>query len=272
LPDHKREALVVRLPGEDVDGNPLYLDLSYFIPWFSVRDLARDVGDPLNLFADPAAEVEEARGAIAGDTGVRSNTFTPLVWQLAQAFGNNMDGLGRPIVDPTDSTEERFKKFGRYLYQFMAPPTFVGGTTADSVGKAMQAVARTNPEPVNWLNFLGTSIRTGFNQGEEDVLNRYRERPTTRALVGMSDNPVAMGANSLASLFANVTASDPRRQTRNERIELDMSNTELQREIAKIRVNKNMSLERKREEINRLREMIRTNKAASRDTIRGMRR
>ena len=271
LPEHKRKAMVVRMPGEDKDGNPLYLDLSYFLPWYAVRDLARDVQEPFGMFQDPAEGVEEARGQIAGDTGMRSSIFTPIFMQLAMALGNNQDGLGRPIYAPTDDSKTRFAKLGRFMYQFMAPPTFIGGTTADSVGRALQAVARTSPEPMDWVNLVGTSIRTGWNQGYEDTVNRYGERPSTRALVGAGEGTGAAIAGGLGSLFLNVSSSDPRRQTRNERIATDVSNTELQRRIAQVRVNKSMTREQKQREIERLREMIRQNRQIARENISRMR-
>ena len=295
LPDHKRDAMVVRLPFADKDSNPLYLDLSYFLPWYVINDLSKDVSAAVQSFQGVEGNLEDNRRRIAGDAGARGGIFTPIWAQLYEAFANNKDGLGRPIYKETDTSEQKIFELGKYMYQFMAPPTFPGGSTADSVGKAFQAVAKTSPEPVDWMNTLGLGMRTmGFLQDPADAVNRYNQRPTSRALAGgganiqalgnavtlgfvpppdaqSNDNPALQVLGGLASLFVNVTAADTQRQTRNELTQTRMSNTEIQRQIAVVRSNRNLSREDRRAEIQRLQDLVRENSLLARENILRMR-
>jgi len=295
LPDYKRDAMVVRLPFPDKDNNPLYLDLSYFLPWYVINDIAKDARATVDSLRGVEGNLEDNRRRILGEGGARGGIFSPIWAQLNEAFVNNKDGLGRPIYKATDTTEQKIFELGKYLYQFLAPPTFPGGSTSDTVGRAFQAVASTSPEPIDWMNTLGRSMRTmGFAQDPADAVNRYNERPISRALGGgganlqalgnmatmgliapptpeSNENPTLQLLGGLANLFVNVTASDSRRQTRNEITERTLTNTEIQRQIAIVRTNRNMSAEDRREEIRRLQDIIRENNLLSRENILRMR-
>ena len=295
LPEHKRDAMVVRLPFSDVDDNPLFMDLSYFLPWYVINDLAKDASAIGGMFTGPQGDFEGSRREIMGDPGMRGGIFSPVFSQLYDAIIHNRDGLGRPVWDPTATTDQKIFSIGRYMYQFMAPPTFPGGSTSDSVGRALQAVARTSPEPVDWLDWVGTGARTmGAIQSPADALNRYGERPVTRALVGGAANIQGLGnfvsgglipppdentntnpsmqlLGGLASLFVNVTASDASRQTRNELTQAKLTNTELQRRIAQVYANPNMDTARKTQEVERLLELGRQNLLIANTNILRMR-
>ena len=282
LPDHKRRALVVRLPGEDVDGNPMYLDLSYFLPWYAIKDMAEDVAWATSLLQGEGFDPEDdsARRRLAGDMGMRSSVISPILFQIYDAIRHGRDGLGRELWKETDDFEARVHGISKWVYQFMTPPTAPGGVTADSVGRAMLAMARTSDEPMDWVEALAPRLRDplgGFGD-QFDVLNRYGERPTSRALVGAdstifgdTENRNAnLAINAASSLFLNVTASDPSRQARAERTQVSVSNTEIHRQIAQVRRNVNMSPEQKQEEITRLTEMLIRNQRIAADRIRAM--
>jgi hypothetical protein len=295
LPDHKREAMVVRMPFSDLDNNPLYLDLSYFLPWYVINDLYKDAKGMVNQGTGVDVLPEERMGAIAGDAGGRSGIFTAIWGQLYDAFSRNQDGLGREIYKPTDDTNTKWLKLGRFMYQFLTPPDFPGGSTADSVGKSLQAVARASEEPVNWLDWVGTSMRTLSLFGDQnDALNRYNERPATRALAGgganlqglgrlatlgvipapdetSNANPTLQLLGGLSGLFVNVSTSDEGRQSRNALIERDMTATEIQRLIAQTRQNRNLSAEERNAEVRRLYGLLTTVRNTTRDSILRMR-
>ena len=82
-----------------------------------------------------------------------------------------------------------------------------------------------------------------------------------------NDNPALQVLGGLASLFVNVTAADTRRTVRNELLETRMSNTEIARQIAIIRSNRNLSWEKKVEEIERLTNLAQGNSLLARENI-----
>jgi hypothetical protein len=279
LPDHKREALVVRLPGEDRDGNPLYLDLSYFLPWYAIKDLAEDVSFATQtaagtLFGGELEFGDEGqRRRLVGDMGMRSSIISPILFQLYDAFRHGRDGLGRPLWQETDGFDRRMMALGRYMYQFMTPPTAPGGTTADSVGRAMLAMARTSPEPMNWVELLAPVMRGPWTD-ESDILDRYGRRPRSRATTGRELEGHSTEASTLLGgglgLFFNVTTSDPVRQTQQELTQASLSNNEIQRQIARVRSNYNLTPEQKVEEIRRLQRLYQQNRATTTARVQAM--
>src|SRR5699024_1901516 len=124
-----------------------------------------DAGNLTGLFKGASAEeTPDADGIMRGSyPGAQAggSIFSPVITQLTDIFANK-DGFGRPVWKETDSTEQKLSKISRQLWQFMAPPTAPGGSTADSVGRALIGAARTSPEPVDWLEHLG---RWGFRAG-----------------------------------------------------------------------------------------------------------
>lgn len=257
LPDHVRRNLVVRLPWETEEGNPLYLDLSYFIPWSSVRDLMQDIGN----MADPIAglrdgptvegegpESELFRGSYPGASG--GGIFSPVIVELLRPFVTGKDGLGRDIHGDSDTTWEKARNLGRELYQFMVPPTFpIGGSTADSVGRAIMAAASEENEPRNWVEYLGLAMRMGK---DDDVLNRYGEGPTSRALPKAAGSNVGKALTGVASMFLPITESDPERAARNQALAFRSLRNEVAGQIRTISSNPNLSERQKEIRINRL--------------------
>jgi hypothetical protein len=263
LPEHKRDALTVRLPYEDVDGRSLHLDLSYFMPWYVIRDLQKDAISPfVRTFGEP--EDEGLQDAAMGEMGLRSNLLTPPIMALYNGIANNKDGLGRPIIKPSMTADQRAQALGNFVFQFWAPPSFPGGTTADSIGRAMQALTFKEGEANPLIDILTRWSRaTPSGDLPNDAVNRYYERPTSRANVGGSTIGQLFGAEpgstvdqlvgGFEGLFTNVTASDPVQAARNTQTRFNLSNTEIQREIAQIMRNPNMSVDEKNSEIMRLR-------------------
>ena len=281
LPEHKRDALVARIPGTDKDGNAMYLDLSYFIPWYAIKDIAQDITSvPSRLFGEPDPEDESSRRRMSGDMGMRSSVVAPILFQIYDAIKHGRDGLGRELWKETDDVETRIMGIGKWLYQFMTPPTAPGGVTADSVGRAMLAVARTSPEPMDWAEVLGSRMRDPFQAFPDphNELDRYGRRPTSRALTGAESTIFGdlgpdgnLAANAAASLFLNVTASDPTRQTMAERTRTSVTNTEIYRQMAQVRSNRNMSSAEKQAELRRLQGILIENQRAYVDRVRAMR-
>lgn len=259
LPEHMRRNLVVRLPWENKEGNPLYLDLSYFLPWSAVRDLATDALGPIRAAGsvldvgaveDGGAASPEAAGVFRGSPSGGGIFSSPVV-QLYNAFAHNRDGLGREIYNEHDSGQEKAMALGRYLWQFVAPPIAPGGVTSDSVGRSILAAARTSDEPVNWVEFLGLGIRLG---NQENVLNRYGEAPTARALPSLTENPAGQAALGLAGLFFPVSESNAPRQSRNASMQERAAANELAAEIRRVSQNPNLTPEERTRRIARLRQ------------------
>lgn len=257
LPDHVRRNMVVRLPWETEEGNPLYLDLSYFIPWSSVRDLTRDIGrlsDPfegLQQSAEgdtPQPESQTFGGTYPGATG--GSIFSPVIGELLRPFLTGKDGLGRDIYSPGDTTLQKAGALGRELYQFMLPPTFpVGGSTADSVGRALMAAASEKDEPRNWVEYLGLAMRAGKS---DDVLNRHGEGPTSRALPKAVEGLPGKAVAGVASMFLPITESNPERAIRNQRLATRADRNEVAGEVRRIANNPNLSERQKEIRIQRI--------------------
>lgn len=259
LPEYQRENLVIRLPWENKDGNALYLDLSYFLPWSAVRDLLTEAaapvqsaaaiisGDAIEREADEFAVFGQTEGAFRG--GGSGGIFSHPALQLRDALLYNRDGLGRAIYDESDSSSTKAMKMGRYLWQFIAPPTAPGGVTADSVGRSILAAARTSSEPVDWVEYLGLGIRMG---NQENVLNRYGEAPTARALPSLTENPAGQAALGLAGMFLPVSESNAPRQARNSAMAENAARNDLSADLRRIAQSRNMTEKEKREEIQRL--------------------
>lgn len=256
LPDHVRRNMVVRVPWETEDGNPMYLDLSYFIPWSSVRDLTRDIGrlgDPLaGLAVDPTDEVspetQRFGGSYPGATG--GSIFSPVIGELLRPFVTGKDGLGRDIYKSGDTTWDKAKALGRELYQFMLPPTFpLGGSTSDSVGRALLAAASEENEPRNWVEYLGLAMRLGK---DDDVFNRYGEGPTSRALPQTDTSLAGKALLGGLSAFLPVTEANQTRSERNAGLALRSARNETAGKAREIMANPNLSKRNKEIRIKRL--------------------
>lgn len=255
-----RENLVVRLPWENRDGDPLYIDLSYFLPWSAVRDLASDVSglfSPLRgLDVDEGGgegDDPQVRGSYPG-ASAGGGMFTPVFTQLISPILTGKDGLGREIFTETSSSSEKRAAIAKHLYQFFAPPTFFGGSTAETVGRAIAAAARTSSEPVDWVEYLGLGMGAWMSQ--DTILNRYGEGPSSRALPTMTENPVGQAALGIAGLFAPVSVADADRAARNEALGASAFVSQVESEMTRIAENPYLSDETKEQRIARLRALI----------------
>lgn len=157
LPEHARDNMVVRLPFKDDNGRPLYIDMSYFMPWSVIQDITESF------------QYTEGRGEVPG--GFRSGMMSPPAVALIDAVRFGVDSLGRPIFDPNRSAAQNFMALGNFLWDFMAPPSLPGGSRGDSIGRAMQVLARNEPERVEWLEVLGRGMRGFSPAADERVLN-----------------------------------------------------------------------------------------------------
>jgi hypothetical protein len=233
------------------------------MPWYVIRDLQEDIFSPfVRTFGEPTEEEGLTETAL-GDIGLRSNVLTPPLLALVNGIANNQDGLGRPIIKASMKQSERYDSIGRFLWQFIAPASYPMGTSADSIGRALQATTFTEGTDNKWTELMVGATR-GLNP-PPDAVNRYGERPTSRSNVGGSQlagalgldqaSPAALTMGAFEGIFGNVTASDPVQQSRNLQTRMNLSETELAREIAQIRVNPAMTIEEKNEAVIRLRLM-----------------
>ena len=180
--------------------------------------------------------------------------FSPVIAQLISPIVTGKDGLGREIFTETSSTAEKASAIARHIHQFLSPPTLPGGSTADSVGRAIAAAARTSPEPVDWVETLGLSMRTHFRS--DDILNRYGEGPTGRALPNLTDNPYGQAALGGLSLFAPISVSNPERSARNEASGVDAFENQVTQRMNQIGSNPNLSQAQKDRQIQRYRDLL----------------
>jgi hypothetical protein len=235
LPPHMRDRLVLRLPFEDDSGRPQFLDLSYFLPWYVIQDFAESLNP--------------ARGEDAGPLP-RDGMFTPPGNALWDGLRYNRDSLGRPLYTDDMSTAEKFLRTGEFVWQMFAPPDAPGGSRASSIGRAMQAVATNEPEHIDWLAALGKVMSLG---GSHDrALPSSGFMPTSQAQVQTGGG---MGAvlGGLAGLFAvNTTASDAPQQALNTIAGENRTATEINKDIARVRSNRNLSPREKAVRVRRL--------------------
>ena len=260
LPSHIRDQMVVRLPFKDAQGRPQYLDLSYFMPWYVIQDMA---------------ETAKATQGQAGTGGFRSGIMTPPSLALLDAIRLNQDSLGRPIVDPSRPGPQNFGAIASYLWKFIAPPSFPGGARADSVGRQMQAMAGPEPTPQDWGAKVGAWWRGApvFPEFRENVTAARGFAPQTQSQVqggqltqglgallqalGVQDTS-ALDAGSRAgvlegfvegTLTGGTHASDPTQATMQDVAAYRGSRTDAFRAIADIRANQGMSVAEKNRRI-----------------------
>jgi hypothetical protein len=97
LPDYIKEGLYVRLPFNDKNGNSLYLNMSYIVPWGVFSSAGEGILPKSALPSDIASTF-----LIAATTGVNP-------------FDN------RPIFLETDDPDEKVIKLGNFIYQTLMP-------------------------------------------------------------------------------------------------------------------------------------------------------
>ena len=242
LPQHLRDGMVVRLPFNDNQDRPLYIDMAYYLPWSPLQQMIEQVkGGTSGVFGTPETGV--------GDYGIRGGILTPPWFAVYDAIRHNVDSLGRPIVRPAMSQEEKFQAVFKFMTEFWMPPSGPGGSRQESVGRALQASARNTPETQDWVDVLGRTMRLGANQ--DRIIAGHGMSPQSQAIV---DSPAGPVAGSLWALLAGgAHASDPEQSRLNAAAEFRGNFTDLAREIASVRNNRSLSFEQKREKILRLR-------------------
>ena len=250
LPKHLRDSLVLRLPGTDSSGRPQYIDLSYFMPWYVLQDLKEQAGDPVAAFLGGGG----AAGT-PGQEGLRGGLLTPPAMALVDALRRNEDSLGREIVKPGMSTADAALQWGKFLTEFWLPPSAIGGSRSDSVGRALQAAARDSSEPVEWMETLGRALRLGANQ--DRVVPYQGGRPQGQSYAP-GDGVFDTLAQSLVGglVFGGASASDPSQVRRQEVSAFRGNSTDIARQMASIRSNPSLSVEEKRQRIMRLRAQL----------------
>src|SRR5690606_12891527 len=84
LPDHVRDKMVVRMPFKERNGRPLYVDISYFVPFGVMKGILESV----------TGTGEE--GIFTG--GLRSGTISPPLLELTEALRLGIDSFGNEIT------------------------------------------------------------------------------------------------------------------------------------------------------------------------------
>jgi len=140
---------------------------------------------------------------------------------------------------------------GHFLTQFYMPPSGLGGSRQESVGRALQAVAKNNPEIADWVNMVGRGMRLGT--GEDSITTAANLVPQSQAQVGFGGTAGAIGGGLAGLLFGGAAASDPQQSRLNASSRMRSTSTQIAREIAQIRSNPSMTPAQKRERIIRLR-------------------
>ena len=251
LPEHIREHLVLRMPFNDNAGRPLYLDLSYFMPWTVLKDLV------------DSFKPSEDRG---GGAGFREGFLNPPAMAIIDAIRFNRDSSGNPIVDPNRSPTDNFMALGSFLWKFIAPPSVPGGSRGESIGRAMMAMATNHPEPQSWearvARAVGEAYRGsipsespilpgfGFPEADEQVMvgpNRAY-LPQTQAQLQSEGILQALGL-AQGVLMGGLVASDVPQQMHREAVNVSVNRSEAFRQIAAIRADPALSISEKNRRI-----------------------
>ena len=258
LPEHVRKRMVVKLPWDDSRGRAQYVDLSYFLPWQVIMDTKEQVFDPI-----VSAGSESQEGRDFGELGLRGGILSPPVAVLMSSITRNEDSLGREIVKPGMSNAQKFAALGKFMWQFVLPSSFPGGSRAESIGRAMQAISRSDNQPVDWLNTIGRGARAGF-RGPIETSAGFQ--PQSQSQVGSTalsqllrlrtGGPASAVLGAGAGLLGGAYASDPAQTAHSLGIRGRLTRTAIQSEIAKIRGDPSLSLQEKNRMIQRLNRML----------------
>jgi len=236
LPQHMRDSMVLRLPFADARGRPQYIDMSYFMPYGAIKDII-DSGE------------RDTRGFGSG-------LFRPPVAALYDGIVNNQDSLGRPIYNPTvhKTDAQKWEAVATYWMGFMSPAWSPGGSRAQSWGRAMQAVASTEPQQVNWKDIIGTFMRSpaapiiealgGESWTRNNMTNKDGSLPQAHAQTGRTGVGGA-ASNLFASWLGGATAANPPPPK--------MSASERARKVAAIRNRRDLTVAEKNRQIRELR-------------------
>lgn len=273
LPRYLRESLVTRLPFKDRDGRPLYVDFSYFMPYAVVKELAESTKQMLGFIGIGEGTTSPR------DFGLREGYFTPPLIGLIDMFRRGEDPLGRQIFKPEYTVTQNLQSLGNTLLEFILPPSFPGGSRAETMGRALQALVRSDPEPQNWMEHLAVPLR-GFGPTMNEAFTYPGLRPQTGAAVGgsqatqffnligeklgMEPSSSLAAGGGLSTLFGaavetailgGATASDPVIDARQAMTHFNNQLSNVARQIAQVRSNPNLSREEKVKRIQRLVEL-----------------
>lgn len=242
LPRHMREQMVIKLPWNDGQGRPQYLDLSYYMPWSVIRDLQE---------------------GMEWDGGFRSGVASPPLMTLIDAIRHNQDNFGRPIVelDKGRSSLQNFEAVANYISSFMLPSWVPSGSRASSIGRAMMATASHSAEPVKWQEMLGLGLRSPGGAlmemlGGDSVVRENTLTADGRVPQG-NTQATREGLRGLlssipTSLLGGASASVPGLGRREEVQQRQANRSQIQREIANIRSDRSLSTRDKARRIQRL--------------------
>ena len=258
LPQHARDSMVVRMPWKDTQGRPLYVDMSFFLPWEPLREMIEDLqGGVSGLFGPPEGGT--------GSFGMKGGLLSPPVAVLFDAMRHNVDGLGRPIVRDSMSPTEKMAAMGRFMYEFIAPPSSPGGSRANSVGRQMMAMARNSPEVADWVEMVGRGLRLA---NEDNIRPAPGMAPQSQAQVGIEGlNP---GLGAALGIFGGAMASDPKQARQQAVSGFQGTNTDLARQISSVRTDPDLSVAEKRRRIARLHAQMQDKARETTSYLRGL--
>lgn len=249
LPKHMRDSMVLRLPWSDDKGRPQYIDLSYFLPWQVVKDIAK------------TAE---------WDGGFRSGMAVPPAVGFLNAIMRNEDSLGRPIIETGTgrSNLQNFEALANYITSFALPSWVPGGSRAASMGRTMMALASTSPEPMVWNDVLGLVARSpvgavsealglGDSVVRETTLGAGGTMPQAHSAFATSNPWEQLFGGVLTGFGAQPTASDPWAAMQQGVATQKRDRSSILREIAAVRSSSTLSMQEKTNRVNRLMQQLR---------------
>lgn len=236
LPQWARQNLVVKVPWRDGFDREQFLDLSYFLPWYAIRDMSKSVTQLVN---------PDGAGPLSPDSFFGSS---PILGVL-HAFQTGKDSLDRPIYESGDDAATKAKKMGHFLYQTLAPPILPSGSRSESIGKAMLAMASASNEPMPMTRGVGNFLTVLNPDRGELGLDSNLRPPTNQANLTGTDGEMSF-LDVLKGLPAtgaglNTLGSDPVKAAAQESGRASASLTELQKQRSAIARNPNLSKEEK---------------------------
>lgn len=239
LPQHLRENMVVRMPFTDQQGRPLYMDLSYVLPWQTILEVSESFGSMWE------------EGAVLPRDGM----FTPPLMALYNLFTRGEDSLGRKVTDESKTPFENITAMVQAAAQTVLPGWTPGiGSRSMSLARATEALIRTSPEPLPGASVM-RRVLDPFG-GQERAVNRYGMTPQTQAQVQVAGvNPnISPFFGTIQSMLLGtpLTASDPAQSIVNETARHAARESDLRAQISRVKNNPNLSLQEKMERVERL--------------------
>ena len=240
LPEYMRENMVLRAPWDDGYGRPQYIDLSYFMPWATVKELYDSV-EPVFT------------GESGGNPLPREGMFTPWLVTLYDGLRRNEDSLGRPIVTPGMSKDQAALQWGTWLTETLFTPSAPTGTRAQSVARQLLAMSQSSDRPRPLME--ATANLLGGPRVQGGGLDKYAQPPANQANIVGEDMNVNWPGLLLTATGLNTQGADPGRETLRAVGKRESKISELQRERAKI-IAANLPPEEKERRLRRVQEKI----------------